>query len=194
MRNKKYALELLKEKISGQKIITYEQISELTTYSKRHLIRLSQELENKDIDSMLINGNTGTPSNHSANPTEIEYILNYKKQYPNISIAQFRDFYHEDIIFNLDKLDDIYNYNLRKRSYSFFQTIYHNNNIKSPRKHKRFKGKSSHPLREPSPRRGMLVMIDGTPHDWFENGKKFSLHQAVDDATRRYLSWLVYAY
>lgn len=26
-------------------------------------------------------------------------------------------------------------------------------------------------------------MIDGTPHDWFQNGKKYSLHLAIDDAT-----------
>ena len=26
-------------------------------------------------------------------------------------------------------------------------------------------------------------MIDGTPHEWFENGKNFSLHLAIDDAT-----------
>ena len=32
------------------------------------------------------------------------------------------------------------------------------------------------PLREPSPRRGILIMIDGTPHDWFQNGRKSSLH------------------
>jgi hypothetical protein len=31
----------------------------------------------------------------------------------------------------------------------------------------------AHPLREPMPRRGILIMIDGTPHDWFNNGIKF---------------------
>ena len=188
MKNKKYALELLKEKINGQRILSYQQIAELSGYTKRHLIRFSKEIENKDIESMLTHSNTGKPSNNSASDLELQYIINFKKQYPNISIAQFMDFYHEDIIFNPDKLEDIYKYNLKKRSYSFFQDIYHNNNIKSPRKHRTFKGKNAHPLREPSPRRGMLVMIDGTPHDWFENGRKFSLHLAVDDATGEILS------
>ena len=41
----------------------------------------------------------------------------------------------------------------------------------------------SHPLREPSPQRGILIMIDGTPHDWFQSGKKSSLHLAIYDAT-----------
>ena len=31
-------------------------------------------------------------------------------------------------------------------------------------------------------------MIDGTPHDWFQNGKNFSLHLAIDDATGEYLA------
>ena len=38
------------------------------------------------------------------------------------------------------------------------------------------------------PKKGMLIMIDGTPHDWFQNGKKFSLHLAIDDATGEYLA------
>jgi len=188
MKNKKYALELLKEKINGQRIITYKQISDLTEYTTRQLIRFSKEIENKDIESMLINSNTGKASHNVASVLEIQYILSFKKQYPNISIAQFMDFYHEDIIFNPEKKHDIFEYHLKQRSYSFFKDFYRNNNIKSPRKHRHFNGKNSHPLRTPSPRRGMLVMIDGTPHDWFENGKNFSLHLAIDDATGEILS------
>jgi hypothetical protein len=37
-------------------------------------------------------------------------------------------------------------------------------------------------------RRGLLIMTDGTPHDWFGNGKKFSLHMTLDDATGEILS------
>lgn len=186
--NKEYALKLLSEKNNGQRIISYEQISELTGYSKRHLIRLSKNIENTDIDSLLTHASTGKPSNNSASNLELEYIKQFKKQYPNISISQFMDIYHEDVIFNPDKLEDIYKYNLKKRSYSFFKDLYRNNGFKSPRKHRCFKGKDSHPLREPSPRRGILIMIDGTPHDWFGNGKKFSLHLAVDDATGEILA------
>ena len=43
-------------------------------------------------------------------------------------------------------------------------------------------------LREPSPRRGILIIVDGTPHDWFRNGKKQSLHLAIDDATGEFLA------
>jgi len=188
MKNKEYALNLLKAKINGERVITYVQIADLTGYSEKQIRRFSKEIENKDIDSMLIHSNTGKPSHNSASNLEMQYILKFKKQYPHISIAQFMDFYHEDIIFNSNKLEDIYKYYLKKRSYSFFKNLYKNNNIKSPRRHRCFKGKNAHPLREPSTRRGILIMIDGTPHDWFENGKKFSLHLAIDDATGEVLA------
>lgn len=193
MKNKKYALELIKQKTNGERIISYVQIAELTEYSEKQIRRFSKEIENKDIDSMLVHSSTGKPSHNSASDIETAYILNFKKQYPKISIAQFMDFYHEDAIFNPDALEDVYKYGLKKRSYSFFKDFYKRNNIKSPRRHRCFNGKNSHPLREPSSRRGILIMIDGTPHDWFENGKKFSLHLAIDDATRRSSCWLVYA-
>ena len=188
MKNKGYALTLLKAKINGERKITYSEIAELSGYSEKQIRRFSKEIENKDIDSMLIHANTGEPSHNSASDLEIQYLKDFKKQYPKISISQFMDIYHEDIIFNPDKLEDIYKYNLKKRSYSFFKNFYRNNGYSSPRKHRCFKGKDSHPLREPSPRRGILIMIDGTPHDWFENGKKFSLHLSVDDATGEILA------
>ena len=187
-KNKKYALQLLKEKINGERIISYVSIAELSGYCEKHIRRLAHDIENKDIDSMLIHSNTGKASNHSASNSEIEYIKNFKKQYPKISISQFMDIYHEDIIFNPSKLEDVYLFNLKKRSYSFFKSLYRNNGWTSPRKHRCFKGNNFHPLREPSPRKGILIMIDGTPHDWFENGKKFSLHLAIDDATGEILA------
>ena len=188
MKNKKYALQLLKEKINGERIISFVSISELSGYSERQIRRWSKDIENKDIDSLLIHANKGKTPNNASSNTELEYLKDFKKQYPNISISQFMDIYHEDIIFNSDKLEDIHKYNLKKRSYSFFKDFYRKNGYKSPRKHRCFKGKDSHPLREPSPRRGILIMIDGTPHDWFENGKKFSLHLAIDDATGEILA------
>ena len=188
MKNKQYALQLLKEKINGERIISYVSISELSGYSEKQIRRWSKDIENKDIDSFLTHASKGKTPNNAASSPEIEYIKAFKKQYPKISISQFMDIYHEDIIFNPDKLQDIYKYNLRKRSYSFFKSFYRNNGYVSPRKHRCFKGKDSHPLRDSSPRRGILIMIDGTPHDWFENGKKFSLHLAVDDATGEILA------
>ena len=187
-KNKEYALNLVKSKINGERKITYVEIANLSGYSEKQIRRFSKEIENKDIDSLLIHASKGKTPNNAASNSEIEYLKGFKKQYPIISIAQFMDIYHEDIIFNPDKLEDVYKHNLKQRSYSFFKDFFHNNNYTIPRNHKKFKGKDAHPLREPSPRRGILIMIDGTPHDWFENGKKFSLHIAIDDATGEILA------
>ncbi len=189
IKNKQKALELLKQKNNGELKITYGDISNQTGYGKRQLIRLSKEVEKKDIDNLLVHGLTGKNSNNSAPSQEIEYIKNFKNQYPVISISQFMDIYHEDVIWNKEKQDDVKKYNLKVRSKSFFQQLYKKEGWKSPVKHKSFKNDSNqHPLREPSPRRGILIMTDGTPHDWFGNGKLFSLHMTLDDATDEILS------
>ena len=184
MHNKSYALKLVQDKINGLNNYSYSQISSLTGFSKRHLIRLSQLLNKKDIDSILVHGLTNKPSNNSPSSKEIEFIRNFKNQYPNISIQQFMDIFHEDIVFNPKMIKIVKENDLQKRSYSFFENLYRKEGWKSTIKHKCFnKEYDRHPLREPSPRRGILIMIDGTPHDWFNNGRKSSLHIAIDDAT-----------
>ena len=189
IKNKKKALELLKQKNNGEIKITFSEISNQSGYSRMHLNRLIKEVEKKDIDNLLVHGLTGKNSNNSAPSQEIEYIKNFKNQYPVISISQFMDIYHEDVIWNKEKQDDVKKYNLKVRSKSFFQQLYKKEGWKSPVKHKSFKNDSNqHPLRDPSPRRGILIMTDGTPHDWFGNGKLFSLHMTLDDATDEILS------
>ena len=188
-KDKQHALELLKQKVNGETIITYNEITSRTGYKKAQLIRLAKEIEKKDIDSILVHGLSNRSSNHSAPQQEIEYIKNFKKKYPKISIQQFMDIYHEDIIWNQAKRKDVKKYELKLRSKSFFQQLYKKEGWKSTIKHKSFNGrKNIHPLREPSPRRGILIMTDGTPHDWFSNGQKFSLHLTLDDATGELLS------
>ena len=188
-KDKEKALHLLKQKVNGEIVITYNEIGKQTNYSRMQLHRLLQQIEKKDISSLLVHGLSNKPSNNSAPNQEIEYIKNFKKKYPNITISQFMDIYHEDIIWNKNKQDDVKKYNLKVRSESFFQQLYKKEGWKSPIKHKCFKGdKKTHSLRDPSPRRGILIMVDGTPHDWFCNGNKFSLHMAIDDATDEILA------
>jgi len=189
IKNKSEALKLIKQKVNGEIIISYQKIADITNFSKRQIIRFSKEIEKKDIDDLLIHGLTGKNSNNSAPTTEIEYIVEFKNQYPTISIQQFMDIYHEDIIWNKKKNKDVKKYKLKIRSKSFFQHLFKTQGWKSPVKHKSFKhNENAHSLREPSPRFGMLVMTDGTPHDWFGNGIKWSLHMTLDDATGRILS------
>ena len=184
MHNKEYALRLVQNKINGLNYYSYSQIASLTGYKKLQIIRFSKLLNEKDIDSILVHGLSSKESNNSPSFKEKEFIKNYKNQYPVVSISQFMDIYHEDVIFNPKMKNIVIENRLKKRSYSFFETLYKEEKWVSPIKHKEFaKNYISHPLREPSPKRGILIMIDGTPHDWFQNGIKFSLHLAIDDAT-----------
>ena len=188
-KDKKKTLELLKQKLNGEIKITYSEISRKTGYNSKYLIELAKKVEKRDIDSVLVHGQTGKPSHNSASSKEVNYIIEFKKQYLECSISQFMDIYHEDIVWNPKFKNEVKNNNLKIRSYSFFQQLYKEQGWNSPIKHKKLNGKrESHPLRDASERRGILVMIDGTPHDWFGNEIKFSLHLAIDDATGEILA------
>lgn len=119
----KKVLELLKKKNNGEIKITYKEIANMTNYSLIQIKRLSKEVEKKDIDNLLVHGLTGKNSNNSAPSQEIEYIKNFKNQYPVISISQFMDIYHEDIIWNKERQDDVKKYNLKVRKQVFLSTI-----------------------------------------------------------------------
>ena len=184
MHNKPYALKLVQDKINVLINYSYSQIGSLTGYTKLQIINFSKLLNKKDIDSILVHGLTNKPSNNSPSDKEIEFIKNFKNKYPVISITQFQDIYHEDVIWNPNMTKIVKENNLKVRSYSFYESLYEKFQWIKPIKHRCFnKDYDSHPLREPSPQRGILIMIDGTPHDWFQNGRKSSLHLAIDDAT-----------
>ena len=184
MHNKEYALKLVQDKLNGLNNYSYSQIGSLTGYKKLQIIRFSKLLNKKDIDSILVHGLTNKSSNNSPSDKEIEFIKNFKNKYPIISITQFQDIYHEDVIWNPNMVKIVKENNLKVRSYSFYESLYEKFHWIKPIAHRSFnKDYDSHPLREPSPQRGILNMIDGTPHDWFQNGRKSSLHLAIDDAT-----------
>lgn len=72
--------------------------------------------------------------------------------------------------------------NLKVISYSFYESLYEKFHCIKPIKHKCFnKDYDSHPLRNPYQQRSILIMIDGTPHDWLQNGRKSSLLLAIND-------------
>lgn len=123
MHNKEYALELVQDKIKGLNNYSYSQISSLTGYTKMQLISFSKELNKKDINSMLVHGLTNKPSNNSPSSKEIEFIKNFKNKYPVISITQFQDIYHEDVIWN-SKMKDIVKENNLKKEVILFMNHY----------------------------------------------------------------------
>ena len=187
--NKRLALQLLVEKETDPRI-TYTLITRRTGYSKRQLIRMSKKLKEKDMDSMLVHGNTGKKPVTTASDQEVRYLCEFKKPYPIITIAQFRDIYLEDIIENPEKLNDVQIYGLKTRSASWFRQLFLSQGWESPAQKpvRRDGAHRTHPVRTPLPRRGMMVQIDGTEYDWFQNGTRYTLHLCVDDDTTEVLA------
>ena len=184
-KRKEEALKLLMQKAIDVHL-TYGQIADKTGFSKRQIIRWAEQLKEKDMSSILTHGNTGRKPVTTASDQEISYMENFKKTYPVITIAQFRDFYREDVLFSGDpqKRDDVQRFGLKDRSKSWFRQLYMHEGWKSPaEKPVRSDGsREAHPIRAPRDHRGELVQIDGTPYDWFGDGRTYCLHLAVDDA------------
>ena len=187
--SKEEVLSILKDKNNGIIIDSYTSLSRKSGYSVSQLKRYSKLIEEKDIESIKIHGNTGRKPAITVPDQEISYIVNFKSKYPKITIAQFKDIYDEDIVLNPDKKDDVDKYGLKVRSLSFFRNLYIKYNWKSPiKRRKTTSDKPIHHLREAMPRRGMLIQIDGTPYDWLNTGEKWSLHLAIDDATKEIIA------
>lgn len=127
--DKKEAIDLLSKKLNDDHNLSYDKLAIITGHSKRQLIR---PLKEKGIDSTLNHSDKGLAANNRASDNEIDYIVNFKKPYPNITIAQFRDIYLVDVIFNPSKEADGLQYNLKVRIISFFQRLYKQFNWSSP--------------------------------------------------------------
>ena len=189
MRDKKKALELLGAKAGGEKM-TLEDISRMTGYEKRQLIRLRKELREKGMEPTLTHGNAGRKPSTTASDQEIEYLRRFKEPYPRITIAQFRDYFFEDVLQNPARGGDVREFGLKPRSASWFRSLFLREGWESPA-HKRVRSdgdRVTHVVRAPRPRRGELVQIDGTPYDWFGDGRVATLFLAVDDATTEILA------
>ena len=188
-KTKAAAIELLAAKKSDPSI-TYADIERKTGYSRRQLIRISKQIDERGTEGAAEHGNAGRKPSTAASDDEVRYLREFKKPYKSITIAQFRDIFIEDVINNPDKRDDVERYGLVARSKSWFRGLFIREGWKSPaQKPERARGgRVAHPIRDPMPRRGMLVQVDGTPYDWFGDGDARVLHLAVDDATTEVLS------
>lgn len=98
----------------------------------------------------------------------IELKLSY--DYIDTNFCHFRDLLKERENINI--------------SYSALYNILKSNNINSKKSHTQRK---THRRRKRKEAEGMLVQTDGTPYDWFNIGKKYSLHGYIDDATGKIL-------
>lgn len=184
-RNKKYAIQLLIEKLSDP-LLTYADIAEKTNYSIPQLKRLYKQVkEAENVSSLLVHKNKGRTPINKASDFEIKFLRSLKENYPIITISHFRDIFIEDILENPDYSSFVNQHHLKPRSLSWFRSLFMKEGWKSPAKRKplRRDGRSVHPLRKPAAQKGLLIQLDGTPFDWLGNGEMWTLHLAVDDAT-----------
>ena len=160
---KKYTV--IQDTISG--IYTVPQAARLLNLSDRQVQRLKKEVSLKGPEGVL-HKNRGRKPNNSINEDTVKKIIQLKKayEYEKANFTHFTELLqeHEDI----------------HLSYSCIYSNLRKNGINSPRKHKKSK---LHHRRKRKAYCGELVQTDGTPYDWFEIGKRYSIHGYIDDAT-----------
>ena len=183
------AIELLSAK-KGDPSITCADIGRKTGYSRRQLIRISKQIDELGPEGAAEHGNRGRRPATAATEDEVRYLREFKKPYRSITISRFGDIFIEDVTENPDKRGDVERYGLVARSKSWFRELFRREGWKSPaqKPERAHGGRVAHPVRDPMPRRGMLVQVDGTPYDWFGDGDARVLHLAADDATTEVLA------
>lgn len=123
-KNKQLALSLVENKLFSNPTLTYAQIEKRTGYSRRQLLRFAKNLKTSDKESMLRHGNTGKRPAVSATTDEIRFLYEFKKLHPQTTIAEFKAIYEKEVIENPAYAKEVHKYNLKSRSYSFFQRFY----------------------------------------------------------------------
>lgn len=135
--------------------------------SERQVIRLKKGVQEHG-PSFLIHKNCGRKPSHAIPDELAKSIISLKQsdRYTKANFLHFRDLLeeHENI----------------KISYTPLYQILTEAGFKSPKKRRKPK---SHHRRKRKRREGILIQIDATPFEWFDDGSKYTLHGAIDDAT-----------
>lgn len=148
-------------------VITGIQAAGLMDLSLRHVRRLLAGYRKEGI-AALAHGNRGRIP-----PNAIDEGL--KQQVMKFAITRYSGFNHQHFTELLSEREGIF------VSRSWVRNILLGSGIKSPRKRRPHKHRSR---RERYPQEGMLLQIDGSPHDWLEGrSPHLTLIGAIDDAT-----------
>lgn len=147
--------------------LTVSQAANALGLSERRIKQIKKEVKEHGVQS-IIHGNRGRKPIHTIDSELAQRIIQLKNSYA----YQEANFLHFQEL--LEEYEGI------KISYSALYNILHKANIKSPKKHRKIK---KHHRRKRKAAAGMMLQADGTPHDWFGIGKKYSLHGFIDDAT-----------
>lgn len=148
-------------------LLTVEEAAEYLDLSVRQVIRLRKGVKEKGT-AALIHKNQGRKPAHAI-PDDLKQNIIKLKTSENYKDANFMHF--KDL---LERFEDI------KLSYTTIYKTLTEAGIKSPKKRRRYK---PHRRRKRKTQKGLLIQMDATPHYWFGDGKKYSLHGAIDDAS-----------
>jgi len=147
--------------------MTIREAAELLGLSMRQVIRLKKGVRENGA-AALIHKNQGRKPAHAIPDGVKETIIALKisDKYKEANFKHFQEL--------LERFENI------KISYTPLYGILRSAGIQSPKKRRRFK---PHRRRKRKPQKGLLIQMDATPYNWFGDGKMYSLHGAIDDAT-----------
>lgn len=156
---------LIEACIKGQ--CTVKQVAIALGISERRVKQIKKEVKENGVKSIQ-HGNRGRKPKNTIPDETRKRILELRSSY-EYEISNFKHF--QELLKERENIDI---------SYSALYNILRNAGIKSPKKHRKTK---LHHRRKRKECEGMMLQADGTPFDWFGNGKKYSLHGFIDDAT-----------
>lgn len=147
--------------------MTIREAAEHLSLSVRQVIRLKKGVGENGA-AALIHKNKGRKPAHAI-PDDMKKAIIALKISDKYKDANFKHF--QEL---LERFENI------KISYTALYEILTDAGIQSPKKRRRFK---PHRRRKRKPQKGLLIQMDATPYYWFRDGKLYSLHGAIDDAT-----------
>jgi transposase len=147
--------------------MTIREAAEHLDLSARQVIRLKKGVEENGA-AALIHKNKGRKPAHAI-PDEVKRTIISLKGSDKYKEANFKHF--QEL---LERFENI------KISYTPLYKILRDAGIQSPKKRRRFK---PHHRRKRKAQKGLLIQIDASPYNWLGDGKLYSLHGAIDDAT-----------
>ena len=148
--------------------MTVKQAANRLGFSERYIKKLKARYKEYGVSSML-HGNCGRQPKRTLDIALKQKILDIRKQpeFDTVNVMHFKDILEEKYKIIV--------------SYSFLYNFLKENNIRSPRKHRKTK---LHHRRNRRSKFGELLQIDATPHEFFiGDNNKYTLHGLIDDAS-----------
>jgi len=147
--------------------VTISEAAETLGISKRQVIRLRNGVKKEGVTSLIHKNLNKPPSNALDHESRAQLAYLYtNKLYKGTNFQHFTEL--------LEKHEGI------KHSYRTVHRVLTEAGHSSPKSRRKNK---SHPRRERMAHEGQLIQMDASTFDWFENGKEYTIHGGIDDAT-----------